>query len=508
MYPAPAPTPLAWKKSSATNQPWKSRKGLSVLCAGIGSGAELEPRVGYKPARAQIVQNLGSVRDRNRRAVRKSGNAHNTNLFAVAKRVWHEKSSAIAFTAIIPSGETEEAEMLKRISVKNFYSIYEELDISLLMNQRVPADYRSLVAADGARVGKVLALIGANGSGKTTLLKSLAFVHWFVSHSFVGREPQAEIPLVPHFLGADEPTEFSIEFEFRGVKWRYDLKLNKQRVLHESLHRYEYRFVYVFKRDWQEEAQQYQVVSKPEFDFPAREAQRARGNASLLATAAQFNVPLAVELTQLNIVSNITESGKYSFDSVEQLLGAAEFLHDRADSLQSVSRLLSAWDLGLSGVEIVKHKVPDPKGKDKEQTVFMPVGQHTIGTQKFSLSLFSESSGTRSAFALLSKVLPVLEEGGLAVIDELESDLHPHMLSAFLDLFISPETNPHHAQLLFSTHSHEILNTLMKEQILLVEKDENLNTDAFRLDEVEGVRSDDNFYAKYMAGAYGAVPEI
>jgi len=25
---------------------------------------------------------------------------------------------------------------------------------------------------------------------------------------------------------------------------------------------------------------------------------------------------------------------------------------------------------------------------------------------------------------------------------------------------------------------------------------------------VEGIRTDDNFYAKYMAGAYGAVPEL
>jgi hypothetical protein len=43
---------------------------------------------------------------------------------------------------------------------------------------------------------------------------------------------------------------------------------------------------------------------------------------------------------------------------------------------------------------------------------------------------------------------------------------------------------------------------------MLVEKDENCESTAWRLDEVEGVRNDDNFYAKYMAGAYGAVPRL
>jgi hypothetical protein len=42
----------------------------------------------------------------------------------------------------------------------------------------------------------------------------------------------------------------------------------------------------------------------------------------------------------------------------------------------------------------------------------------------------------------------------------------------------------------------------------LVEKDEYNQSSAWRLDSVEGIRSSDNFYAKYMAGAYGAVPNL
>jgi len=45
-----------------------------------------------------------------------------------------------------------------------------------------------------------------------------------------------------------------------------------------------------------------------------------------------------------------------------------------------------------------------------------------------------------------------------------------------------------------------------KSQVMLVQKDEDCESTASRMDAVEGIRNDDNFYAKYMAGAYGAVP--
>jgi len=62
--------------------------------------------------------------------------------------------------------------------------------------------------------------------------------------------------------------------------------------------------------------------------------------------------------------------------------------------------------------------------------------------------------------------------------------------------------------LLFSSHSHLILSKLDKYQIILTEKNKKGESEAWRLDEVAGVRADDNYYAKYMAGAYGAFPRL
>ena len=52
------------------------------------------------------------------------------------------------------------------------------------------------------------------------------------------------------------------------------------------------------------------------------------------------------------------------------------------------------------------------------------------------------------------------------------------------------------------------MNLLDKYQILLTEKNSSGESDIWRLDDVEGVRVEDNLFAKYNAGAYGAVPDI
>ena len=52
-----------------------------------------------------------------------------------------------------------------------------------------------------------------------------------------------------------------------------------------------------------------------------------------------------------------------------------------------------------------------------------------------------------------------------------------------------------------------MLNHLLKEQIILVDKNEQGVIVAFRLDELKGVRREENFFANYNSGRYGAIPE-
>ncbi len=103
--------------------------------------------------------------------------------------------------------------------------------------------------------------------------------------------------------------------------------------------------------------------------------------------------------------------------------------------------------------------------------------------------------------------LPVLTDGGMAVIDEMESDLHPHLIPLLLDIFVDKDSNPKRAQLIFTCHHVEILNHLAKEQIFLVEKDDVNQSQVRRLSDYKGVRRDENHFANYNSGRYDAIPE-
>lgn len=397
--------------------------------------------------------------------------------------------------------------MLHRYAFSNFQSFRDGAELSLKLNGKVPATGWESLSKGGERLSLVSAVMGPNGSGKTALLKPLLFALWFLRDSF--RLPvDASIPVVPHFATPDEPSEFEVEAEDEeGRLWRYVLRLTPQRVLHEALYqRRGGRFSYVFVRDWLPDEQAY-AVKQQEFGFAVTEARKVRPNASLIATAAQYGVPLAQMLSRAHVQTNVVNTGRMAFSAENDLPRAAGHFSANEEQRAAMERLLKSWDLGLSGVEL--RELTQQRQNGDLDRFWFPFGHHADRSgQQRTLSFLEESSGTQTAFVLLSRLLPVLASGGVAVIDEFENDLHPHMLEPLLDLFAHPQTNPHQAQLLFTCHASEVLNLLHKSQVMLVEKNAHCESTAFRMDAIKGIRTDDNFYAKYMAGAYGAVPEF
>jgi hypothetical protein len=394
--------------------------------------------------------------------------------------------------------------MLHKYAFSNFQSFRERTEVSWLLDGRVPPAVWSGAATSGERVSSVMAVIGANASGKTALLKPILFLNWFVTQSF-SKDPTEPLPLAAHAAARDEPSEFEVEVDFEERIWRYTLRCTAERVLHEALYAKHERMRYVFVREWNDKTQSYDVKQQ-DFGFAPTEARKARQNASLIATAAQYGVPVAQRIVDHLVVTNINEGGRITNDREQLIRSAAHFAVDEAQR-KSLIRLLGSWDLGLSDIQI--RPFESVNSGIQARKIWFPVGIHrTSDSKSFELLFNQESSGTQGAFILLSRLLPALASGGLAVIDEFENDLHPHMLEPILDLFANPATNPHGAQLLFTCHAIEVLNILHKSQVMLVEKDANNESSAWRLESVEGVRHDDNFYAKYMAGAYGAVPQL
>jgi hypothetical protein len=126
----------------------------------------------------------------------------------------------------------------------------------------------------------------------------------------------------------------------------------------------------------------------------------------------------------------------------------------------------------------------------------------------FPLIFQAESEGTKNFVKMFPIIKEALIVGGTAVVDGLDSTIHPNLLPVILHWFYDKETNPHNAQLWISGHSVSLLEELRKEEIFFTEKDENGHTRVYGLKDIEGVRRVDNFYQKYLGGVYGAVPRI
>ena len=398
--------------------------------------------------------------------------------------------------------------MIHKYRFKNFFSFAEKTEVSFVLNRQVPDSDLVFESPGGTRLSKVLAAIGPNASGKTNVLKPLPFLRWFVAHSFTTSKPEDEILVQSHFFSDMANSEFEIDFEDRGQHYRYSLVINPERVVHESLYLKTSKFFsFIFRRDWSESNSAYEIRQQ-NFGFAASEAEKVRPNASLIATAAQYNVPCARELVSYfeRFYSNVNYSGRVHFETSD-VFETTEFFHGRPALRTQMSDILSHLDLGLAEVIIESHRFVKKESEKSEET-YIPFGVHRKGNQEHKLPFWHESSGTRAAFVLLEKILPALEHGGIVIIDEIEADLHPHMITAMLDLFIDRERNPHNAQIIFTCHAHEVLNDLQKDQVLLIEKDLNGFSEAWRLGDMKGIRRDDNLYAKYRADAYGAVPNL
>lgn len=381
--------------------------------------------------------------------------------------------------------------VLLEFGIKNFFSFKEGCSISF----RLPANCPPSIA-QGRNFTPVLCIKGANASGKTQILKGLAFLGKFVSQSFLS-DPDGPIAVEPFFYNT-EPCSFYAEFMVGKNKYLYELEVTDKEVHRETLYRTKSKKIKILERINNRITERIQSLAKVD-------SMSMRTNASIISTARQYQLDLP-ELNEVfhffaSILANVRYEGLR--ETTTDLKQVAKFLSDKEDLFGFVKSFISECDVGVSDIQF--HVTEDAEGKKEHIPFFL----HSVNGKDMPVHAVGESSGTKALFKTLPVYRLVLDAGGVAVLDEFDINLHPHILPKLLALFIDPATNPNNAQLIFTTHNSEIMDSMGRYRTYLVNKEEN-ESFAYRLDEIPGdmLRNDRPILPVYNDGKIGGVPKV
>lgn len=408
---------------------------------------------------------------------------------------------------------------LLRFRVKNHRSLRDEQELSFIASGQ---DGTGLIHPTGLEeaVVPVAVMYGANASGKSNVIDALVFMQHAVSASQRRWEPTGGVPRQPFALGREktEVSAFAVEIMLAGVRYEYGFSVDDEIVQEEWLSAWPHGR----KQEWfSREQQSFDFGRSLHGENRSIEA-LTRPNSLFLSAAAQNNHEQLAPVFQW-----FADRMRVAMRRVGQIPSHSnwwkQFVPDKAGLhskrlRERVSSLLAAADLGIDDFRVTEERFEVPVGI--ASTGFDDSKSFTRQRLSFShggaraqtwLDLGVESTGTQLLVSLIPVLLPLLDQGGILAIDELNS-LHPMMSLALVKMFQDPARNPNGSQLLFNTHESSLLGTLLadppplrRDQVWLTEKDKEGATHLYPLTDYTP-RSTENLERGYLQGRYGAVP--
>jgi AAA15 family ATPase/GTPase len=427
--------------------------------------------------------------------------------------------------------------MLIEFSVGNYRSFQEPRTLSMvaanITSQPNELDeHNTFPAKDDLTLLTSAAIYGANASGKSNIIKALEFMRRFVLSSSKNTQIAEPIAVEPFLLSLEtraQPSYFELVFLDDGIQYRYGFEVNSERIVSEWLYRLgSLREQTLFTRD-------HDTIKVNSRNF--REGRglemRTRPNALFLSVVAQFNGAISTQVLQW--FHNLTING--GVHDIGELFVAFQLFED-SPYRHKIEQLIRRLDVGIDALAFERRPVSIPQDLPMElgqplkamldtlsngspaeraaiktqHAVFDEQGRTTTNIM-FDLEEH-ESAGTQRLFALALPLVRALNEGSVLVIDELDARMHPNLALELIRLFHSRETNPRHAQLIFTTHNTNLLSAHLfrRDQIWFVEKSRHGASDLYSLVEyrVDGklIRNDASFEKDYIAGRYGAIPFV
>ncbi len=396
--------------------------------------------------------------------------------------------------------------MLYRIAIENFFSIAEQQEINLLVPGNAPQlpCFRPSASIPDERLPVVAGFFGPNASGKSTILRAVVVAASFVRYSFA-LGVDAPIPIFQPYMRKDwwdRPSKIIIEFDCKLPEdlsphlFRYELQIKHttnafgQAVAYEAL---SYAPKGKFRRIFEREGQKFSFGR--EFDIKDNDprVQSIRPNASIVSTLAQLNHKLSIEFSSF---INTMQTNIIGFDKAQS--HANQLLPFYVQNLayhKQLNRELRRLDVGLEEM-LIEQGVQGLFAKFKH-----------IGLDSF-IFMNEESSGTKRFIEIFPSLQYVLETGSIALIDEIDTDLHPLLVPELFRWFADRDRNKHGAQLFFTAHNPALLDDLEKEQVFFTEKASGQATKVYGARHIKGLRREPSLMKKYLLGELGAVPHI
>ena len=425
--------------------------------------------------------------------------------------------------------------ILKSISATNFGpfngTITFDMETSVPKGQII--DNHTFIAGDNQQFNKIAYIYGANGSGKSNFCKIILQIQRAIMLSPIraSNNPQL-LDMLPlkdelavqrnHFKfdvsGKERATSYSIQILIDDVLYTYSFSIAENYdVISEKLTKKKRRTETILERT----SPKFESITlKSELKSFENNVYVVKNNALCLSMASFLNNKLATL-----IVSTITNIQVVNMAAMRGLSNLSEESFS-AEQKEKYLRILKSADPTLEDIQVefneekVEKRALDSEDFENRSVVLKSVrvdvqSTHNIYEDHKAVErsilpfLQIESNGTIKLLNILPTIFDALSTGNILIVDEIENGLHPTVVKRMIELFYNPETNPHNAQLICTTHNILLINeAVQRDEVWLMDKNEYGESSMKHISDISGLRSYDKLGQKMIEGAFGAMPKI
>ena len=314
----------------------------------------------------------------------------------------------------------------------------------------------------------------------------------------------------------ERPTKFAIELIIDDITYHYAFSVKGKEVVYELLTKKYRRTEKLLERT----SSSFKDITLRS-DLKGFDAAKhtVKAETLCLPVAGMLNTPLASKIVAAISGINVVNMAAGRLDPVNpKKTFSDERLRKYISIVRKADPTLRDIKVSFEEEEVARHKISSDDFENRELiTKKTKVGidsRHAVyengeETTSAPLSFFAdESLGTVKLFTALPYLFDVLETGGTLIIDELENGLHLSLAKEIINLFINEESNPHHAQLICTSHQPLLVDgNYRRDQVWITEKDSRGKSVLHRMSDFKTSRAKVNLANRILEGAFGCRPE-